>query len=61
MVTHSMRQALDHGSRTVMLHEGRIAFDVAGKVRHGLDVPDLLALFSRGQGSALADDSLLLG
>jgi len=60
MVTHSMRQALDHGSRTVMLHEGRIAFDVAGKVRQGLDVPDLLALFSRGQGRALADDSLLL-
>jgi putative ABC transport system ATP-binding protein len=22
MVTHSMRQALDHGSRTVMLHQG---------------------------------------
>jgi putative ABC transport system ATP-binding protein len=61
MVTHSMRQALDHGSRTIMMHEGRIAFDVAGKVRDGLDVPDLLALFSRGQGRALADDSLLLG
>jgi putative ABC transport system ATP-binding protein len=61
MVTHSMRQALDHGSRTIMLHEGRIAFDVAGKERENLDVPDLLALFSRGQGEALADDSLLLG
>jgi putative tryptophan/tyrosine transport system ATP-binding protein len=61
MVTHSMRQALDHGSRTIMLHEGRIAFDVAGPTREGLDVPDLLALFSRGQGRALADDSLLLG
>ena len=24
MVTHSMRQALDHGERTVMLHEGRV-------------------------------------
>ena len=24
MVTHSMRQALDHGSRTVMLHQGRV-------------------------------------
>ena len=28
MVTHSMRQALDCGSRTIMLHEGRIVFDV---------------------------------
>lgn len=61
MVTHSMRQALDHGQRTVMLHEGRIAFDVAGDTRAGLDVPDLLALFSRVRGEALADDSLLLG
>jgi putative ABC transport system ATP-binding protein len=61
MVTHSMRQALDHGHRTVMLHEGRIAFDVAGDARAGLDVPDLLALFSRVRGQALADDSLLLG
>lgn len=61
MVTHSMRQALDHGERTVMLHEGRIVFDVAGPERKGLDVPDLLALFARHRGEQLADDSLLLG
>ena len=60
MVTHSMRQALDCGERTIMLHEGRIAFDVAGAERTGLDVPDLLALFARLRGQALADDSLLL-
>lgn len=61
MVTHSMRQALDCGSRTIMLHEGRIVFDVAGDQRKGLDVPDLLALFARQRGQQLADDSLLLG
>jgi putative ABC transport system ATP-binding protein len=61
MVTHSMRQALDCGSRTIMLHEGRIVFDVAGDERKGLDVPDLLALFARQRGQQLADDSLLLG
>jgi putative ABC transport system ATP-binding protein len=61
MVTHSMRQALDCGERTVMLHEGRIVFDVAGAERKGLDVPDLLALFARQRGQQLADDSLLLG
>ncbi len=62
MVTHSMRHALDHGERTVMLHEGRVAFDVQGEERAKLDVPDLLALFSRVRGGAeLADDSLLLG
>ena len=61
MVTHSMRQALDVGERTLMLHEGNIAFDVAGHEREGLDVPDLLALFSRKKGEELSDDSLLLG
>lgn len=61
MVTHSMRQALDHGDRVVMLHEGRIVFDVAGKERQGLDVPDLLALFAKHRGETLSDDALLLG
>jgi putative ABC transport system ATP-binding protein len=61
MVTHSMRQALDLGSRTVMLHEGTVAFDVAGDQRAGLGIPDLLALFSKVRGEELSDDSLLLG
>jgi putative tryptophan/tyrosine transport system ATP-binding protein len=61
MVTHSMRQALDYGERTLMLHEGRVVFDVAGEPRKGLDVPDLLDLFARQRGQTLADDSLLLG
>jgi putative ABC transport system ATP-binding protein len=61
MVTHSMRHALDYGDRTVMLHEGRVVLDVAGAERDGLDVPDLLAMFSRVRGEELADDSLLLG
>jgi putative ABC transport system ATP-binding protein len=60
MVTHSMRHALDCGSRTIMLHEGRICFDVAGAARAGLDVPDLVALFAEVRGARLDDDSLLL-
>ncbi|MBP0638831.1 MULTISPECIES: ABC transporter ATP-binding protein [unclassified Cupriavidus] len=60
MVTHSMRQALDYGERTIMLHEGRVILDVSGEQRRGLDVPDLLAMFERTRGEALADDALLL-
>jgi putative ABC transport system ATP-binding protein len=56
-----MRQALDYGERTLMLHEGCIVFDVAGQTRERIDVPDLLALFAEQRGQALADDSLLLG
>ncbi|MDY7577687.1 ABC transporter ATP-binding protein [Herbaspirillum sp. RTI4] len=61
MVTHSMRQALDYGTRTVMLHQGKVVLDVAGPERAGLDVPDLLRMFEQTRGEALADDALLLG
>ncbi len=61
MVTHSMRQALDVGERTVMLHQGQVVLDVSGDERKGLDVPDLLAMFERVRGEQLSDDSLLLG
>jgi putative ABC transport system ATP-binding protein len=61
MVTHSMRQALDVGERTVMLHQGNVVLDVAGSERQGLDVPDLLAMFERVRGEQLSDDGLLLG
>ncbi|MCP5372796.1 MAG: ABC transporter ATP-binding protein [Hyphomicrobiales bacterium] len=61
MVTHSMRQALDHGARTVMLHEGRVVLDVDAEQRRGLRVEDLLRMFERVRGEELSDDSLLLG
>jgi putative ABC transport system ATP-binding protein len=61
MVTHSMQQALDVGTRTIMLHEGQVIFDMSGDDRKGLTVIDLLELFNQRQnGEALSDDSLLL-
>lgn len=63
MVTHSMRQALDHGTRTIMMHEGRKVFDLQGEERKQYDVKDLLNLFAKakGDGEELDDDKLLLG
>ena len=60
LVTHSMRQALDHGTRTVMLHEGKVVLDVIEGTRKGLEVTDLLQMFEDVRGDQLADDSLLL-
>lgn len=60
MVTHSMRSALDCGSRVLMLHTGRVVFDVAGSERDGLKVADLLAMFERVRGNSLDEDRLLL-
>lgn len=60
MVTHSMRQALDVGDRTIMLHQGEIVLDVSGDERRGMTVPDLLHMFERVRGEVLSDDALLL-
>ncbi|WP_037588415.1 ABC transporter ATP-binding protein [Stenoxybacter acetivorans] len=60
MVTHSMQQALDHGERTVMLHQGQVVLDVSGEQRAGMTVADLLRLFEETRGEKVSDDSLLL-
>jgi putative ABC transport system ATP-binding protein len=56
MVTHSLHQALHSGTRTIMLHEGKVIYDVSGEDRKKLTVPDLLKQF----GTAMDDDRLLL-
>lgn len=61
MVTHSTRQALDVGDRTLMLHQGQVVLDVSGEQRKNMDVPHLLAMFEHVRGEKLADDALLLG
>jgi putative ABC transport system ATP-binding protein len=60
MVTHSLRQALDYGQRTVMLHQGQVVLDVSGEERKGLDVPSLLRMFEQTRREELDDDALLL-
>lgn len=61
MVTHSMRQALDYGDRTVMLHGGEIVLDVTGDNRKDLQVEDLIEMFRKIRGQKLDDDELLIG
>ena len=60
MVTHSMRQALDCGSRTIMLDEGEVVLDVKGEERSGLTVDELVARFRRVRGRTIDDDELLI-
>ena len=56
MVTHSLQQALHYGTRTIMLHEGKVIYDVTGSEREKLTVQDLLQQFGR----SVDDDRLLL-
>ncbi|MBP9752969.1 MAG: ATP-binding cassette domain-containing protein [Proteobacteria bacterium] len=56
MVTHSLNHALQMGNRTIILHEGKLLFDVNGNERTSLTIEDLLSHF----GSKVDDDRLLL-
>jgi len=61
MVTHNMAEAIRWGNRLVMLHEGRIAFEVSGSEKAALTVGDLIERFHAAIGSDLVDDRVLLG
>ncbi len=60
MVTHNMQQALELGSRTLMMDSGSIVLDISGKEREGLSVQDLLEKFKAGAGKNLDNDRILL-
>lgn len=60
MVTHNMRDALQYGNRTVMMHEGRIILDIDAKTKKRIKVEDLLVMFETASGDALANDRMLL-
>jgi putative ABC transport system ATP-binding protein len=60
MITHNMQDALDLGSRTIMMDRGRIIFDVAGEERGRLTVQDLLEQFRLAAGRNLDNDRMLL-
>ena len=60
MVTHNMQQALALGNRLIMMHRGRIIFDVRGQDKAALTVEDLLQKF-HSQEDAEISDRMLLG
>lgn len=60
MVTHNMKAALEYGSRTMMMHEGRIIMDLKGREREAMTVEGLMELFTRKSGQELDNDRLLL-
>nr|MCW1092238.1 ABC transporter ATP-binding protein [Streptococcus anginosus] len=50
MVTHNMEQALSMGNRLIMMHEGRIMFELAGEEKKNATVDSLLAEFDKLRG-----------
>ncbi len=55
MVTHNMQQAIKYGNRMIMLHEGKVQFDIEGKEKSALTVEEVVKRF----GAELKDEALL--
>ncbi|MDY4835361.1 MAG: ATP-binding cassette domain-containing protein [Frisingicoccus sp.] len=60
MVTHNMKDAIRLGNRLIMMHEGRIIYDVRGEEKKQLEVSDLLKKFEQASGGEFANDRMLL-
>ena len=60
MVTHNMKDAIAHGNRLIMMHEGKIILNISGEDKHKLTVPDLLHQFELVSGEEFANDKAIL-
>ncbi|MGN0106755.1 MAG: ABC transporter ATP-binding protein [Hominilimicola sp.] len=60
MITHNMKDAITHGNKLIMMHEGRIIYSVSGEEKKALTVDDLLKKFADISGEEFANDRALL-
>ena len=60
MITHNMKDAIRLGNRLIMMHEGRVIYDVSGEEKKNLKVSDLLAKFEQVSGEEFANDRMML-
>ena len=60
MVTHNIQSALELGNRTVMMNDGQIMLELAGKEREGMTLERIMALFREKSGKTLDNDRMLL-
>ncbi|MDD6057903.1 MAG: ABC transporter ATP-binding protein [Clostridiales bacterium] len=60
MVTHNMRDAIAHGNRLIMMHEGKVILNIAGEEKKRLTVEDLLHQFEKVSGEEFSNDTALL-
>jgi putative ABC transport system ATP-binding protein len=58
MVTHNMKDAIDHGNRLIMMNEGRVILDIGGEEKKRLTKEDLLNKFAEVSGDV--SDKVLL-
>lgn len=60
MITHNMQAALEYGTRTIMMHEGKIILDIQGEERKNMTVESLINQFGKKSGALINNDRMLL-
>lgn len=60
MVTHNMKDAIKHGNRLIMMHDGRVILDISGEEKQKLTVADLMHQFEVVSGEEFASDKAIL-
>ena len=60
MVNHNMKDAIQIGNRLIMMHEGRVIYDVKGEEKKKLQIEDLLHKFEEVSGEEFANDRMML-
>ncbi len=46
MVTHNLRHAVEYGTRTIMMHEGKAILDISGEEKQNKSINDYLTVFN---------------
>ena len=60
MVTHNMKDAIKHGNRLIMMHDGKVILDISGEEKQKLTVADLMHQFEVVSGEEFANDKAIL-
>ena len=60
MITHNMSDAIKHGSRLIMMHQGHIILDISGEEKKRLTKRELLDRFAALSGVQEETDAVLL-
>ncbi|MDR1428716.1 MAG: ATP-binding cassette domain-containing protein [Spirochaetaceae bacterium] len=61
MITHNISSALETGTRTIMMHKGKIVMDLQGEERKNMAVEELLHRYRDAVHENLDTDRILLG
>ncbi len=60
MITHDLSDALNYGTRTLLMDEGEIVLDISGEERKKMTISELLERFSERRHKKFSNDRILL-